>query len=181
MIKYTKEQVKEVNLMMSNHECIDIPTNCFKTLSLTQLEGNYFEIEAHIIDNGIDFSFSADFTISPLQRLNKEPHISHIEVILNNGEEINGQMIWSEGTYPNNKYQKSKLISYKELLLSVKKSNLTFSLNKVLKFKPGTVVMDQEGVEYTVKRNKNVKYLENTIVSNKILNSKFTIKELKNK
>lgn len=175
-MKYTKKEIKNIIFTMSNHECVKLPISCFDKLDINILENNKYEIEAVLLDKGASFILTSNPLATPLQRLSISPDIVDICIELINGEEVIGEFIWKSKNYSSNLYQKTALKSYNELHLSIKESNLKLSLYQVLKLKPGTIVIDQNGVEYTIKKDKKLKYLDNTIVSNKILNSKFTVK-----
>lgn len=175
---YTNNEIKMITFGLENLENVVIPKKCFKNLQIKAF-GNECEVEAHIIDDGSIDGYIFD-TKSPLQRLNYYDDITHIYIVLNNEDEVVYKPIWYDEDYNNdsNKYQKTKLFNYKEIKLSINKCNRKLSIREVLKLKNGTIVTDKHNNEYCVgiDENKN-KCLINTNVTDKIIFSKFIIKE----
>lgn len=175
---YTKNEIKTITFGLENLENVVIPKKCFKDLKITTFEDKC-EVEAHILDDGSVDGYIFD-TKSPLQRLNYYNDITHIYIILDDGDELTYKPIWCDEDYngENNKYQKTKLFNYKEIKLSINKRNKKLSIKEVLKLQNGTIVVDKYNNEYCVgiDKNKN-KCLVNTYVTDKIIYSKFIIKE----
>lgn len=175
-MKYNKEDINLVRFQLENCESVTVPSVCFKYLSIVTVN-DICDIEAHIMDNG-SVEGSLFDTKSPLQRLDYYPDVTHVIIELNNNEKFGFRPIWSDADYngENNEYQKTKLINYKELKLSISKNNKKLSIYEVLKLEDGTIVTDEKGNEYVVEEDDECKYLFDTYVTDKILNSKFTIK-----
>ncbi len=71
--------------------------------------------------------------------------------------------------------KKQNYLNYKEIKLSINKNNKKLSISEVLKLDDGTIVIDGGGKEYKVEED-GCKYLFDTYVTDKIINSKFIIK-----
>lgn len=174
---FTKNEIKKATFILENLEDVVVPKECFKYLKIKTFK-NKCEIEAHIIDNGSINGYLFD-TKSPLQRLDYYNDIVYVYLELDNGKQLKYELVWYDENYngQNNEYQKTKLFSYKELKLSVRKSNKTLSIKDVLKLKEGTIVVDENNNEYCVgiDKDKN-KCLVDTYVTDKIIYAKFTNK-----
>lgn len=175
MKKYNKQDIISVKFILENCENVRIPQNCFKYFELNETNDGY-ELNAHIIDNGSLDGYLFD-TKSPLQRLNYYSDICHINLELLNGEVINISPVWNPEDNQNNTFQSSKLISYKEIVISINKYEKELSIKDVLKLQHGTIVVDDEGDEYIVEEDEECKYLFDTYITDKILNSTFKIKK----
>ena len=175
MKKYNNQDIISVEFILENCESVWIPQNCFKYFKLNETNDGY-EMEAHIIDNGSLDGYLFD-TKSPLQRLNCYSDICHINLKLANGEAINISPVWCPEDDQNNNFQSSKLISYKEIVISINKYEKELSIRDVLKLQHGTIVVDDEGCEYVVEEGRECKCLFNTDITDKILDSIFKIKK----
>lgn len=174
MKNYSKKDIRMVKFILENCETVWIPQECFNDFE-TNYTNDGYELEAHIIDNCNLDGYLFD-TKSPLQRLNCRPDICSVELELVNGEEVELALVWSPEGYSDNNFQTSELFSYKELKLSINKYNKVFSIQDVLKLGKGTVVIDENGKEYTVEEDEECKYLFDTYFTDVVLYSKFKIK-----
>lgn len=175
------DNVKNIIISMSNYETLEVPIECFKNIKISETSNpNEVELDACIVDNGIRYIMTSNLYTSPIKRLSMSPSISSITVKYTDGKKIDKNVVWNSKDYSENRYQKTKLINYKEIEISIKESNNTFSINTALKLKSGTTIVDTEGNEYKVSISREfpkVKYLEDTIITDKLLKSKFRIKK----
>lgn len=175
MKTYNKQDIISSEFILENCESVCIPQNCFKYFKLNETNDGY-EMDAHIIDNGNLDGYLFD-TKSPLQRLNYYSDICHINLKLSNGKMININPVWCPEDDQNNNFQSSNLISYKEIIISINKYEKELSIRDVLRLQHGTIVVDDEGNEYIVEEDEECKYLFDTYITNKILDSTFKIKK----
>lgn len=138
------KKIKESEFVLENGESIIVPYECFKKFDDSNGECNFI-----IKDNGgIRYKRTCGVnTINPLQRLNYHNDITKIYIKYDdNTENIIRPNWYYENDYDipqNNQYQKSELLSFNELHISISKNNYTLSLSEVFDLNDRAVV---EGV-----------------------------------
>lgn len=178
---YTRDDIKTLYIRLTNHEAFVIPKTCFKKLNISQTQNGDYELDLRIKDNGdIDVLLTSNHKISPLQRIHNHKDVFDIEIKLENGEKVYGKVVWMDEVHStqDNMYQKTKLISYNDLILNINLDNRRLSIQEVFSLPSETIVIDDEGTEYKIcfDEDREISYLSDTIISDKIINSKFKVK-----
>ena len=175
-----KKDIQSIVLSLVNFETLEIPIECFRYININEVSEKHVEIEFFIVDNGIKYLMTSNYMVSPIKRLSISPDIHSLTINFKNGSSVTKEVIWYKNDFSKNKYQKSELSTYKEILISVKKCNHKMNLKNVLNLKSGTIVLDDDDNEYLVcisDTTPKFKYLKDTIITSKLLYSKFRIKE----
>ena len=186
------QEIAEVEFMFENCECCTVPIECFKELSIKPLEkyhddelGKEYqicEVNFHVVDNcqiEMDLYTHDSFT----QRVAKRHDIAQIIIEHTDGSQTNILPVWYDdgrSYFENNQYQQTELISYKEVKVSIAKSNKTYTLEEVLKSGHGSRFM-LNNVVYEVKNGvlwgdtyENGEIYKVVPLSLEFLNAKFT-------
>ena len=186
------QEIAEVEFMFENCECCTVPIECFKELSIKLLEkyhddelGKEYqicEVNFHVVDNcqiEMDLYTHDSFT----QRVAKRHDIAQIIIEHTDGSQTNILPVWYDdgrSYFENNQYQQTELISYKEVKVSIAKSNKTYTLEEVLKSGHGSRFM-LNNVVYEVKNGvlwgdtyENGEIYKVVPLSLEFLNAKFT-------
>ena len=186
------QEIAEVEFVFENCECCTVPIECFKELSIKLLEkyhddelGKEYqicEVNFHVVDNcqiEMDLYTHDSFT----QRVAKRHDIAQIIIEHTDGSQTNILPVWYDdgrSYFENNQYQQTELISYKEVKVSIAKSNKTYTLEEVLKSGHGSRFM-LNNVVYEVKNGvlwgdtyENGEIYKVVPLSLEFLNAKFT-------
>lgn len=156
------KEIAKVEFVFENCECCTVPIECFKELSINPLE-KYFdeeldkeyeicEVNFHVVDN-CQIEMDLHSTHSFAQRVAQRHDTVQIIIKYTDGSQTDILPVWYEDGQPyfeNNQYQKSILHSYKEVKVSIAKSNKTYTLEEVLKSEHGSRFM-LNNVVYEVK------------------------------
>ena len=156
------QEIAEVEFVFENCECCTVPIECFKELSIKPLEkyhddelGKEYqicEVNFHVIDN-CQIEMELYDTQSFAQRVAQHHDIAQIIIKHTDGSQSDILPVWYEDGHPyfeDNQYQQTELISYKEVKISIAKSNKTYTLEEVLNSKHGSRFM-LNNVVYEVK------------------------------
>lgn len=153
--------VKSIHIGLGNMESYAIPIECFEYIEINPLEEKVCEFSCRVIDNGkIDSSY-ADKGSTFAQRVSKYNDITDITFVCEDGSEHRYETVWYYGTNDEewykfdqvNLYQKTTFHSYKEVEISVAKSNKKYTLGEVLSigtYEP-TLFEDEFGITYKAK------------------------------
>lgn len=147
------QEIAEVEFVFENCECCTVPIECFKELSIKPLEKHHddelgkeyqiCEVNFHVIDN-CQIEMELYDTQSFAQRVAQHHDIAQIIIKHTDGSQTNILPVWYEDGHPyfeDNQYQQTELISYKEVKVSIAKSNKTYTLEEVLNSKHGSRFM----------------------------------------
>lgn len=158
------QEIAEVEFVFENCECCTVPIECFKELSIKPLEKYHddeldkeyqiCELNFHVIDN-CQIEMELYDTQSFAQRVAQHHDIAQIIIKHTDGSQTNILPVWYEDGHPyfeDNQYQQTELISYKEVKISIVKSNKTYKLEEVLKSNHGSRFM-LNNVVYEVKNS----------------------------
>lgn len=148
------QEIAEVEFVFENCECCTVPIECFKELSFNPLEkyhddelGKEYqicEVNFHVIDN-CQIEMELYDTQSFAQRVAQHHDIAQIIIKHTDGSQTNILPVWYDDEerpyWESNQYQQTELISYKEVKISIAKSNKTYTLEEVLNSKHGSRFM----------------------------------------
>lgn len=147
-------RIVSVEFVFENCESYTVPIECFKKLKNKPLKGDKYEFKCHVVDNGKIISDSSDYTFA--QRVSKYNDICELRFKHEDNTYCSMETIWYYdeedmwSAMENNEYQKSTFCSYKEVKISIAKSNKTYTLEEVLNSKHGSRFM-LNNVVYEVK------------------------------
>ena len=122
-----KKDIQSIVLSLVNFETLEIPIECFRYININEVSEKHVEIEFFIVDNGIKYLMTSNYMVSPIKRLSISPDIHSLTINFKNGSSVTKEVIWYKNDFSKNKYQKSELSTYKEILISVISSKLTKS------------------------------------------------------
>lgn len=176
--KINVNEIKKIKLIFENCESVTLPIESFGKLKL-DLVDNCVEMECRINDiETIDFSRLHNYE-SPISRIYKHNDITAIVLHYHNEKSIRLNTVWYfEDKFSCevvNDYQKSKLINYRQLDLSIKKENKTYTIFDIFRLEEDTKIIDSKNNVYTISEDEDGKYLEDIIVDNKIINETFRL------
>lgn len=186
--------IEKVQFVFENCECCTVPIECFKELSIKIVEESFdedlgkeyqiCEVNFHVVDNcQIEMEL---YTIQSLaQRVAQHHDIAQIVVKHTDGSQSNILPVWYDEEdrpyWEDNLYQQTELISYKEVKISIAKSNKIYTIEEVLKSKHGSRFMFNN-TTYEVKNGvlwgdtyENGEIYKVVPLSLEILNAKFTL------
>lgn len=182
--------IKHVEFVLENCEVIIIPYQCFKTLSINGSEdlnslkdGDAItNMECDIINNGImSYGYGFNNQESPIERLNNSNDICAVNFIYNDDTSISMRIEWyqDENNYYNqpqyNENQTSNKLNYNSIHIEIKPFIRTYSIQEVFEFEVGTYIEDENGVKYIISDNGNGKFIEEKLLSAKMVNMKYTL------
>jgi len=157
------KDIKEIQFIFENCESITIPIKCFKTLKYS-IHKNYITyFNADIIDN-TNILYGCTFegnNVTPIQRIAAYNDINSIHFIKADNTIEQYYTIYHDNKYNENEndYQYTNLISYNEIILNIKQSNLTYCFNELFTFPVGTHFKSSRNIVYTIQKDKLGKYL----------------------
>jgi hypothetical protein len=181
-------EIKSIEFIFENCESIEIPYECFTELDFKGLnkqdEQVTFETFKCIIEDKGEAKYSNGFyNKTPIQRINHYNDITNIYIKYADNSYVQISCPWYNPiSCPNsNLFQFSSIKSSNIIELGIIKDSLHYnfqwlSLSDVLNtFEDGTKIKDQNGKIYTIYYDEEdeATCLFDTIVNNKILNSKF--------
>lgn len=180
--------IKEIEFVFENCECVVVPIECFKKLYIKDLnklknKDSFEEMKCIIVDNGQSkYSFGFATTVTPIQRINQYNDITSIYITYNDDKIIQLYTPWyEENEYCNsqsNENQTTNMSSYNTVELSIIKNSKTYTLEQALNnLDSNTRIQDSKGNIYTIKINEgdyNSAHLENTIITLGMIQDKFT-------
>lgn len=153
--------VNSIHIGLENMDSYVIPIECFEYLDFKPLGDNKCELSCRIIDNGkINNSWGEEKTTFA-QRVNGYQDITDIIFICEDGSKYQYETVWYYGVNDEewykydqiNLYQKTTFHSYKEVEISVAKSNKTYTIEEVLSigtYEP-TLFKDEFEIVYEAK------------------------------
>jgi hypothetical protein len=178
-------EIKSIEFIFENCESIEIPYECFTQLDFKGLnkqdEQVTFESFKCVIEDKGNIEYSSGFyNKTPIQRINYYNDITNIYIKYADNSFVHVKCPWYyENEFDcsgDNEFQQSKMPTYNKIELSIVNNSKWYNLNEALsKLEDGTKIEDQDGKIYTIyyDENEDMTYLFDTIVNNKILNSKF--------
>lgn len=181
-------EIKSVEFVFENCESVEIPVECFiesdfKDLKTVNGIVTFESFKCVIKDNdNIKYSSGGFDNKTPIQRINYYNDITNIYINYTDNSYIQIKCPWYDvDSYSeSNDFQYSNIQTQNTIELCIINNHLSnsrwFSLNEILdNFENGQKVKDQDGKIYTIcsEEDKGITYLFNTIVNNKILNSRF--------
>lgn len=177
-MKFDESNVEKVCVIFENCESLTIPNSSFKKLEINLLNKNTCELEMHIVDDLKIIDGLFDEKESPIARLAHYTDITMIDVKLKDKPSFTGiyDVVWNSVSMYDNKYKENELISYREVKVSINKNNKKILIEQVLDLPIGTIIVDEDCNEYKVDVNEGGVFLSGAIVSEKILKSKFILK-----
>jgi DNA-directed RNA polymerase subunit RPC12/RpoP len=109
-----------------NCEGVTIPAECINNLDYKIEDNKITEFKCNIVDNGkTNYSTTwADNDITPLQRITKYNDITSIKFTYDDGESKDYYVIWDDSDSQYNSYQNNTSKSFREIDLSIDKTNL---------------------------------------------------------
>lgn len=153
--------VKSIHIGFENMEGYTIPVECFEYIEINPLEEKVCEFSCRVVDNGkIDGSWG-DKESTFAQRVNKYDDITNVAFVCEDGSRHTYETVWYYGENDEewyqfdqiNMYQKTTFHSYKEVEISVAKSNNTYTIGEVLSigtYEP-TLFKDEFEIVYKAK------------------------------
>lgn len=170
------KKIKEVKFLLENCESIIVPYECFKEFDDSNGEYNFTIKDNGCIDYGETFSSNEK---TPLQRLNHYDDIVKIYVKYDDDTESIIRPDWyyeNEWDNPqNNQYQKSELLSFNELHISISKNNYTLSLSDVFSL-DGEIII--EGVNSKKRfriKDKSITSIKPSAITQEFINDRYII------
>lgn len=170
-----EENIRYVALGFENCEGLQIPIENFEYLDINNNEVN---CEINLSNNIVYGGF---YKISPLERINKFNDIVHFELLDKNKNIRKIDIPWYDPepgnpfvNSDNNEYQKTELVQWNKLKLSIKKDNKKFTLKEILKMNKEMIIKDTKENTYNIKQNKEGTYID-TFVTFDLLETEFTI------
>jgi hypothetical protein len=164
--------LKSLEFWFENCEGVTIPVECISNLDYKIEDNKITEFKCNIIDNGkTNYSKTwADNDITPLQRIAKYNDITSIKFTYNDGQSKDYYVLWDSDNDENSPYQKSEMKNFREIDLSIDKTNQTYTISDIFNnFDEETIFIDRNGIEYELKSNDNGQYI--TDGKNKIFES----------
>lgn len=173
-MRWTHKDIKHVTFIFEDGDSIFVPASCFKDLLIASVP-NGLEVEAHILDDGTITGKWKPLQSSPLQRLDATKDLETLDVELITGETFCGDAVWEATNSFLNLCIETQLKTYKECVISINRQNAKYDLKQVLHLPVGTIVVDEKGAKYELKRKGTDIYLDGAIVSYQTLNQTFKI------
>ena len=161
------KDIKEIRFTFEDCESTTIPIKCFKTLKYT-IHKNYITyFNADIINNAdisADILYECTFegnNVTPIQRIAAYNDITNIHFIKIDNAVEQYHVIYHDNKYNENEsdYQYTKLVNYNEVILNIKRNNLTYCFNELFTFPTGTRFKSSRNIVYTIQKDKLGKYL----------------------
>ena len=180
--------IKNIEVLFENCECIKIPVECFKEFNIeidntiekedvNNSNANLKSLKCKIVDNGnIEYGCCFNEITTPISRIFKHNDITAIYLYDYKNNEIELRIPWGENNL-NNYNQHSKLISYKEIELYIAENSREYTLEESLEeLKDGDIIIDTNGNEYEICEDNitGEKYL-NTILKQSLLKEVFSL------
>lgn len=124
-MEYNKSDVISVRFILENCEDMIVPNYCFEYFNLKQYNNtDEYEFECKIrSQDDISYYDFGTSMYSPIQRLNKFNDITRCNLLLNDKREVRCDLVWNDRFGDENKYQSSKLESFKEIEIKIKVDN----------------------------------------------------------
>lgn len=181
-----KEDIENIEFVLENCECIIAPIECFESLNIINDDIIIFDdctldkFECTITyKEGLDYSFGFTTTATPLQRLNTYNDIVYIIIKLKTGEDIKCYMPWyeSENGYDSqsNENQVTSLKNHKEIYIKVETNSKEYTLQEIFNLPDGARFVDEDNKEYTLCRYDGISCIPNTMLTDKIIHTKFKL------
>lgn len=124
-MEYNKSDVISVEFLLENCEYMVIPSPCFQYFKLKQYnDTDEYELECKIRkQDDINYYDFGTNIYSPIQRLNNFNDITKCNLLLNDKREVGCDLVWNDMFGNENKYQSSKIESFKEIEIKIKVDN----------------------------------------------------------
>lgn len=133
------EGLESIDFCLENCDVISVPLDNIKTGSIDykpgKIESNHLFI--HLVDDG-NIVINSAYRTSPCQRLSVYDDVVGIDLVFEDGRMERVNFPWSDEEYCTNKYQASKLLSYKEIQLSIDLRNHNIDIYDALDMDDGT-------------------------------------------
>ena len=154
--------VKSIHIGFENMEGYTIPVECFEYIEINPLEEKVCELSCRVVDNGeIDYCSWGDGKSTFAQRVSEYRDITDVTFVCEDGSKRRYEPVWYYGANDEewyqfdqiNMYQKTTFHSYKEVEISVAKSNKTYIIGEVLSigtYEP-TLFKDEFEIVYKAK------------------------------
>lgn len=170
------KKIKEVEFLLENCESIIVPYECFKEFDDSNGEYNFT-----IKDNG-QIRYGTTFgnnTTTPLQRLNLFDDITNMYLKYEDNAESPIRINWyykNEWDNPqNNQYQKSELLSFNELHISISKNNYTLSLSDVFSL-DGEIIIEEVNSKKRFRiKDKSITSIKPSAITQEFINDRYII------
>ncbi len=164
-------KIKEVEFILENCESVIVPLNCLEsglTMSASKEDDTLLtQFQCNIQDNGeVRYGCTWDDKTHPLHRLAQYNDICRIKFTYEDGNKKELSIQWYEDEENpwdmsnENLNQTTEFIDYKTFKINIKPYIKKYSINEILGFPSGTVFKGDNGKEYEILENENIKYID---------------------